>query len=85
MCGCVWSKKMWEGCRIGILRVEAEASTDSRPLEGFTPRCGTGLAIFGKSQTGPPVRKHMRIDFQFDKAAFEFRCALLLMHIARES
>jgi hypothetical protein len=68
-----------EECRIGVLRVEAEASTDSRPRDGFTPRRGAGLPIFGKSQSGPPARKHMRIDFQFDKAAFDFRCALLLV------
>ncbi len=28
------------GERFGYLIVQAEASTDSRPLEGFTPRCG---------------------------------------------
>ena len=61
-------------CSVGVLRVEAEASTDKRPLHGFTPRKGKGLAVFGKSQTGPPAKKDMRIDFQFDRAAFNFRC-----------
>jgi PAP_fibrillin len=29
--------------------------------------------LFGKSQSGPPAREHMRIDFQFDQAAFDFK------------
>lgn len=41
----------------GVLRVEAEANTDSRPLPGFTPRQGAGLPIFGKSSTYPPSGK----------------------------
>lgn len=61
-------------CRIGKLKVEAEASTDSRPLPGFTPRAGPGLALFGKSNTDPPVRPNMRINFQFDQAAFDIKC-----------
>ena len=28
------------GPSVGFLRVAAQASTDSRPLAGFTPRCG---------------------------------------------
>jgi hypothetical protein len=32
------------GPAIGYLTVQAEASTESRPLEGFTPRCGAGGA-----------------------------------------
>ncbi len=35
-------------------QVEAEANTDSRPLEGFTPRKGAGIPLFGKSSTYPP-------------------------------
>ncbi|CAL8460873.1 g404 [Coccomyxa elongata] len=61
------------GDKIGQLKVEAEANTDSRPLLGFTPRKGKGLPIFGKSKTDPPAKKDMRIDFQFDRAAFDFR------------
>ena len=61
------------GPNIGFLRVEAEASTQSRPLPGFTPRAGAGLPLFGKSETYPPARPHSRIDFQFDRAAFHFR------------
>lgn len=57
-----------------MLKVEAEASTESRPREGFTPRRGAGLPLFGKSQTGPPAKPNMRIDFQFDQAAFDIRC-----------
>ena len=60
-----------------MLRVEAEANTDSRPLPGFTPRKGAGLALFGKSKTEPPAKKNMRVDFQFDQAAFNFRCISL--------
>jgi hypothetical protein len=68
-------------CSIGVLRVEAEANTDSRPLPGFTPRRGTGLALFGKSMTEPPIKKNMRIDFQFDWAAFNIRCvARMVLH-----
>ena len=37
------------------LQVEAEASTDSRPLPGFTPRKGAGLPFLGKSVTYPPA------------------------------
>ena len=61
-----------------MLKVEAGASTDSRPRQGFTPRRGAGLPLFGKSQTGPPARQGLRIDFQFDQAAFDFRCAAVL-------
>ncbi len=50
-------------------------------------RRGAGLAIFGKSATYPPARPDMRIDFQFDQAAFSFKalpfkipCALHLLH-----
>jgi hypothetical protein len=34
-----------------VLQVEAEASTDSRPLPGFTPRQGAGFPLLGKSFT----------------------------------
>lgn len=65
------------GAGIGELKVEAEASTDTRPLSGFTPRVGDGLilgmALFGRSDSRPPARPNMRIDFQFDRAAFSFR------------
>lgn len=54
-------------------QVQAEASTDSRPLAGFTPRQGAGLPLFGKSFNQPPARPNGRIDFQFDQAAFHFR------------
>lgn len=60
-------------CRIGVLRVEAEASTDTRPLPGFTPRKGAGFPLLGKSKTDPPERRNTRIDFQFDRAAFKFK------------
>eukprot|EP00798_Chlamydomonas_sp_ICE-L_P014069 gene14069-20014_t len=61
------------GPKIGYLKVEAQASTSSRPLEGFTPRKGEGLALFGKSFSYPPAMADMRIDFQFDIAAFYFK------------
>ena len=43
-----------------VLQVEAEASTDSRPLPGFTPRKGPGLPLLGKSVTYPPARRVRR-------------------------
>lgn len=58
--------------RTGVLRVEAEANTDSRPLPGFIPRKGAGLPLFGKSSTYPPPGPDIRIDFQFSKGAFDF-------------
>uniref|UniRef100_A0A383VDN0 Plastid lipid-associated protein/fibrillin conserved domain-containing protein n=1 Tax=Tetradesmus obliquus TaxID=3088 RepID=A0A383VDN0_TETOB len=58
------------GWWLGYLKVEAEASIETRPLPGFTPRRGAGLPLFGKSFAYPPVRANSRIDFQFDKAAF---------------
>eukprot|EP00198_Chlamydomonas_reinhardtii_P014101 XP_001703438.1 plastid lipid associated protein [Chlamydomonas reinhardtii] len=58
---------------LGFLKVEAQASTDGRPLPGFTPRQGEGLPLFGKSNNYPAARPNMRIDFQFDRAAFNFR------------
>jgi len=63
------------GPEVGLLKVEAEASTDTRPLPGFTPRKGRGLpfGILGVSQTTPPATKNLRIDFQFDQAAFYFK------------
>jgi hypothetical protein len=63
------------GPEIGLLKVEAEASTDTRPLPGFTPRKGKGLpfGILGVSSTDPPASKNLRIDFQFDQAAFYFK------------
>lgn len=53
--------------------MEAQASTETRPLPGFTPRQGEGLPLFGKSFNYPPARPNSRIDFQFDRAAFNFR------------
>ncbi|KAG1662067.1 hypothetical protein FOA52_005314 [Chlamydomonas sp. UWO 241] len=61
------------GPSVGFLRVEALASTDARPLPDWTPRRGAGLPLFGKSNTYPPARPNMRIDFQFDNAAFHFK------------
>ncbi|KAG2500058.1 hypothetical protein HYH03_002335 [Edaphochlamys debaryana] len=60
---------------VGYLKVEAQASTQSNPLPGFTPREGEGLpfGIMGRSFTYPPARPHSRVDFQFDRAAFYFR------------
>lgn len=51
------------------LQVEAEASTDSKPIPGFVPRRGAGLpfGILGVSSTEPPARPNMRVDFQFDR------------------
>lgn len=34
---------------------------------------GAGLPIFGKSSAEPPSAKNTRIDFQFDRAAFDLR------------
>ena len=39
------------------VQVEAEASTDARPREGFTPRKGAGLPLFGKSENYPAEKK----------------------------
>ena len=39
------------------MQVEAEASTDARPREGFTPRKGAGLPLFGKSENYPAEKK----------------------------
>jgi PAP_fibrillin len=63
------------GPEVGLLKVEAEASTDTRPLPGFIPRKGKGLpfGILGVSSTTPPATKNLRIDFQFDQAAFYFK------------
>lgn len=60
------------GAKVGTLKVEAEASTDSNTRPGFVPRQKPGLAVFGKSSNTPPVHPNMRVDFQFDKAAFAF-------------
>ena len=60
-------------CDAPVLQVEAEASTEAAPLAGFTPRKGVGLALFGRSDSRPPSRPGMRIDFQFDRAAFTFK------------
>ncbi|CAG9464404.1 unnamed protein product [Pedinophyceae sp. YPF-701] len=64
------------GKGVGELRVEAEASTDAQPLDGFVARKGDGgvlgLYPFGRSISTPPVRTNMRLDFQFDSAAFRF-------------
>lgn len=61
----------WRG--VMHAQVEAEASTEAAPLPGFTPRKGVGLALFGRSDSRPPSRPGMRIDFQFDRAAFTFK------------
>jgi PAP_fibrillin len=55
--------------------VEAEGSTDTKPLPGFTPRQGAGLAfgLLGISSVTPPAGPDLRIDFQFDTAAFYFK------------
>lgn len=60
------------GDKVGFLKVEAAASTDSRPLMDFEPRKGKGLpfGILGTSSVDPPSTVNTRIDFQFDKAAF---------------
>lgn len=60
------------GRNIGYLRVEAEASIESKPLPNFTPRQGAGIPLLGKSSTYPPARPNSRIDFAFDRAAFYF-------------
>ncbi|MEW5309719.1 MAG: hypothetical protein WDW38_001582 [Sanguina aurantia] len=57
---------------VGYLKVEAEASIESRPLDGFTPRVGEGMPLFGKSSNYPAAKPDSRIDFQFDTAAFYF-------------
>ncbi len=36
-------------------------------------RQGAGIPLFGKSFTYSAARPHMRIDFQFDQAAFYFK------------
>ncbi|KAK9820183.1 hypothetical protein WJX72_007235 [[Myrmecia] bisecta] len=59
--------------RLGELKAEAEAITDSQPMEGFTPRKGPGIALFGKSSVNTPAAPDLRIDFQFDRAAFDFK------------
>mmetsp|Transcript_21503 Transcript_21503/g.51297 ORF Transcript_21503/g.51297 Transcript_21503/m.51297 type:complete len:432 (-) Transcript_21503:202-1497(-) len=60
------------GKEVGILRVEALANTDTRPIPGFIPRRGAGFPLLGKSSTEPPSAPNTRIDFQFDRAAFNF-------------
>lgn len=62
--------------KLGELRVQALASTASRPLPGFTPRKGDGLIfgvipLFGVSRTEPPSDPTARIDFAFDNAGFD--------------
>ena len=63
------------GPTVGYLKVEAEASTDARPLPNFTPRKGKGLpfGILGVSSTTPPSGPNVRIDFQFVQADFYFK------------
>lgn len=63
------------GTNTGFLKVEAAASTDQVPLDGFVPRKGKGLpfGILGTSTTDPPTKKNIRVDFQFDSAAFYFK------------
>lgn len=62
------------GDNVGFLKVEAAASTDSKPLPNFEPRKGKGLpfGILGTSSVEPPSKLNTRIDFQFDTAAFYF-------------
>lgn len=62
------------GHKVGFLKVEAAASTDSKPLPDFEPRKGKGLpfGILGTSSVEQPSKVHTRLDFQFDKAAFYF-------------
>ena len=61
-----------------VLNVTADASTNSRPLEGFTPRQENGLIfgkinIFGISETTLPSPDliNSRIDFRFSEADFD--------------
>lgn len=63
------------GAKVGFLKVEAEGSTVQRPIPGFTPRQGSGLpfGILGVSTSTPPAYPGLRVDFQFDRAAFYFR------------
>jgi hypothetical protein len=63
------------GASTGFLKVEAAGSTDQVPLDGFVPRKGKGLpfGILGTSSTDPPAKKNIRVDFQFDSAAFYFK------------
>ena len=63
------------GANTGFLKVEAAGSTDQVPLDGFVPRKGKGLpfGILGTSSTDPPAKKNIRVDFQFDSAAFYFK------------
>lgn len=63
------------GKQVGRLVVEAAGSTDAKPLPGFTPRAGKGLpfGILGVSSAEPPSKPNMRVDFQFDTAAFYFK------------
>lgn len=68
----------------GALTTHPFAACHSRP-KPLTPRTrgsnptlapcrqGAGLPLFGKSFTNPPARANMRIDFQFDNAAFHLR------------
>ena len=62
-------------CRLFLWQVEAEASTDARPIPGFEPRRGAGLpfGLLGVSSTEPPASPNVRVDFQFDRAAFYFK------------
>lgn len=39
----------------------------------YACRQGAGVPLLGKSFTYPAARRNMRIDFQFDKAAFHFK------------
>jgi hypothetical protein len=63
------------GAAVGFLKVEAEASTERRPIPGFVPRRGAGLpfGLLGTSSSEPPAAPDMRVDFAFDRAAFYFR------------
>lgn len=43
--------------KLGVLRVMAEANTDTRPIPGFVPRRGAGIPLLGTSVIYPPAAK----------------------------
>ncbi len=43
--------------RWGVLKVMAEANTDTRPIPGFVPRRGAGFKFLGTSVNYPPAAK----------------------------
>lgn len=54
--------------------MEAEASTDAQPMQGFVPRQSEGLAVFGKSSVTPPDSKVRYIwkDFTLHDGSISF-------------